>query len=152
MGNQPRQALSKRLRFEIFKRDMFCCQYCGRRSGPGIQMHVDHVVPVCEGGATVNINLVTSCEDCNAGKAGNPLHNDEMYLLFARALLCKRLEIERDGASLRMMRAAMDLGEDAGILIWLCRKVTCWQQFEVTINDFINYGVPIFREDTVAAA
>ena len=69
---QPRTALSVRTRFEIFKRDEFQCRYCGRRS-PEVVLQVDHIVPVCEGGTDDRMNLVTSCWECNSGKAGVPL-------------------------------------------------------------------------------
>jgi len=65
-------AISVRTRFEVFKRDDFCCQYCGRRS-PDVVLEVDHIVPICDGGADDPINLQTSCWDCNRGKGGVPL-------------------------------------------------------------------------------
>lgn len=66
-------ALSVRTRFEVFKRDEFTCQYCGRKS-PDVVLEVDHIVPVCEGGGDDQINLRTSCWDCNHGKAYIPLN------------------------------------------------------------------------------
>lgn len=65
-------ALSVRTRFEVFKRDQFCCQYCGRKS-PEVVLEVDHIVPVSSGGSDYPINLITSCWDCNRGKAAVPL-------------------------------------------------------------------------------
>lgn len=65
-------ALSVRTRFEVFKRDDFTCCYCGRKS-PEVVLEVDHIVPVCEGGLDDQINLVTSCWECNRGKGGVPL-------------------------------------------------------------------------------
>jgi HNH endonuclease len=65
-------ALSVRTRFEVFKRDEFRCQYCGRKS-PGIVLEIDHIVPLCDGGTDDPINLIASCWDCNHGKAGVPL-------------------------------------------------------------------------------
>lgn len=65
-------ALSVRTRFEIFKRDEFTCQYCGRKS-PDVVLEVDHIIPDCEGGTDDTINLTTACWDCNRGKAGKPL-------------------------------------------------------------------------------
>lgn len=67
-----RRSLSVRTRFEVFKRDDFQCRYCGRRS-PEVVLEVDHIVPVCEGGDDDPMNLVTSCWECNSGKAGVPL-------------------------------------------------------------------------------
>lgn len=65
-------AVSVRTRFEVFKRDEFTCQYCGRKS-PDVVLEADHIVPVCEGGSDDVINLRTSCWECNHGKAGKPL-------------------------------------------------------------------------------
>jgi Restriction endonuclease len=66
-------ALSVRTRFEVFKRDDFSCQYCGRKS-PEVVLEVDHIVPVAGGGADDVVNLRTSCWDCNRGKSDKPLH------------------------------------------------------------------------------
>lgn len=67
-----RKALSKRTRFEVFKRDGFRCAYCGSTPNDG-PLHVDHVVPVAEGGANEPSNLVTACASCNLGKSAVPL-------------------------------------------------------------------------------
>jgi hypothetical protein len=64
----PRKPISKRIRFEIFKRDSFTCQYCGK-AAPDVILEVDHVEPVSKGGKTVMLNLVTSCFKCNRGKS-----------------------------------------------------------------------------------
>lgn len=66
-------AISKRLRFEILRRDGFACRYCGLKSEDGLV--VDHVVPVALGGATEASNLVAACHDCNAGKSS--VHPDD---------------------------------------------------------------------------
>jgi hypothetical protein len=64
-------AVSKRLRFEIFRRDNHTCRYCGR-TAPEWPMQVDHVTPVALGGSDEATNLVTACKDCNAGKTSVP--------------------------------------------------------------------------------
>jgi Restriction endonuclease len=64
--------ISVRTRFEVFKRDEFTCQYCGRKS-PDVVLEADHIVPLVAGGSDDVMNLTTSCWDCNRGKAGNPL-------------------------------------------------------------------------------
>lgn len=58
-------ALSKRVRFEILKRDDHACHYCGA-TAPDVVLHVDHVVPVALGGSDNPDNLVTACQGCNA--------------------------------------------------------------------------------------
>lgn len=67
-----RKAISTRTRFEIFKRDSFTCQYCGRKP-PTVVLWVDHVMPVSKGGDNAVENLLTSCDQCNLGKSDVPL-------------------------------------------------------------------------------
>lgn len=64
-------AISKRLRFEILRRDNHTCQYCGEKA-PDVTLHVDHVVPVTLGGTDKPDNLVAACKDCNLGKTSVP--------------------------------------------------------------------------------
>lgn len=66
------RSLSKRLRFEIFKRDGFTCTYCGAKA-PDAILQVDHIVPVAAGGLDDVWNLTTACRDCNLGKSATPL-------------------------------------------------------------------------------
>lgn len=65
-------ALSKKTRFEVFKRDAFTCQYCGRKT-PDVVLEVDHIIPRAEGGGDEIENLVASCFDCNRGKSARLL-------------------------------------------------------------------------------
>lgn len=65
-------AASPRTRFEVLKRDLFTCRYCGQ-SSPAVVLEVDHVIPVSAGGSDDPMNLVTSCWDCNRGKSAVPL-------------------------------------------------------------------------------
>lgn len=59
-----------KVRFEIFKRDNFCCVYCGRNPREDkIKLHIDHKHPKNKGGADLYENFVTSCTDCNYGKS-----------------------------------------------------------------------------------
>ena len=68
-----RKAISKKLRFDIFKRDGFKCQYCGCFP-PNVVLEVDHIVPVFIGGENNIENLTTSCFDCNRGKGAKELN------------------------------------------------------------------------------
>ncbi|SCE61234.1 HNH endonuclease, partial [Streptomyces sp. Termitarium-T10T-6] len=61
-------AVSKRLRYEILRRDNHACRYCGA-TAPDVPLRVDHVTPVALGGTDTPGNLVTSCEPCNSGKS-----------------------------------------------------------------------------------
>jgi hypothetical protein len=67
-----RRALSKKTRFDVFKRDGFVCQYCGAHP-PAVILHVDHIHPVAEGGDNDTDNLITACEPCNLGKGARKL-------------------------------------------------------------------------------
>lgn len=60
-----------RQRFRVLKRDGFKCQSCGRSPATtaGVHLHVDHIVPWSNGGATIDDNLQTLCEHCNIGKS-----------------------------------------------------------------------------------
>ena len=60
-----RKALSVRKRFFVFKRDKYRCRMCG---ATGVELEVDHVVPVANGGSDAIDNLQTLCFKCNRGK------------------------------------------------------------------------------------
>ena len=70
-------ALSKTLRFEVFKRDKFTCQYCGKKA-PDVVLHADHIHPKAEGGTDDPLNLTTACVDCNQGKGKRMLSDDSV--------------------------------------------------------------------------
>jgi hypothetical protein len=61
-------AVSRRLRFEVLKRDNYTCRYCGAKA-PDVTLTVDHVIPTALGGSDEPANLVTACKPCNGGKA-----------------------------------------------------------------------------------
>lgn len=63
---------SKKIRFEIFKRDGFKCAYCGK-SPPAVILEVDHIEPKAKGGKDDINNYITACFDCNRGKRDIPL-------------------------------------------------------------------------------
>lgn len=63
-------AVSKRLRFEILRRDGYRCHYC-KSDGGGNPLTVDHVIPTALGGSDDPVNLVAACADCNAGKSAS---------------------------------------------------------------------------------
>lgn len=72
-----REPISKKLRFEVFKRDKFACQYCGAKA-PDVVLHADHIHPVAEGGKTEILNLVAACEACNGGKGARLLDDSSV--------------------------------------------------------------------------
>lgn len=66
----PRKTISKRLRYEVLRRDDYACRYCGERA-PGVVLTVDHIVPVALGGTDDPSNLGAACKDCNSGKTSS---------------------------------------------------------------------------------
>lgn len=67
-----RKGISKKMRFEVLKRDSFTCQYCGEKA-PNVLLQIDHIKPVSKGGTNDLMNLITACNDCNAGKSNREL-------------------------------------------------------------------------------
>lgn len=118
-----RKSLSKKLRFEVFRRDGFMCRYCGNRP-PEVALEVDHINPVARGGDNDPLNLVSSCVDCNRGKKARVLTEfaprpdaDMAYMELQqeiaeaeRYLGAKR---SRDEAFARVYRALMEVWSDA---------------------------------------
>ncbi len=69
---QIRRPLSPALRWDVLSRDAFACRYCGRRA-PDVELVIDHVIPVVEGGTDAPSNLAAACSECNAGKGRKTL-------------------------------------------------------------------------------
>ncbi len=67
----------KLTRVEIFNRDHYTCQYCGKQSH---QLTLDHVVPRNQGGRHTWDNLVSACAACNRKKAGRTPEQAHMTL------------------------------------------------------------------------
>ena len=70
-----RNLMSPSLRYEILRRDGFCCTICGRSAKDGVKLHVDHIKPIAKGGKTEWDNLRTLCQDCNLGKKDKFVRN-----------------------------------------------------------------------------
>ena len=64
-----RSLITNSVRFEVFRRDGYRCQICGRTRGDGAKLVVDHIVPVAKGGTSDMDNLQTLCFECNSGKS-----------------------------------------------------------------------------------
>ena len=69
----PRK-LSKK---EVFLRDKFTCQYCGKKVH---DLTLDHVIPRRQHGAHTWENVVTACNRCNLHKAGRTPAEAKMRL------------------------------------------------------------------------
>lgn len=74
---RPRVKLTRR---EVFRRDNYTCQYCGRHDVP---LTIDHVIPRHLGGEHSWTNVVAACPLCNHRKGGRTLEEAHMTLLRA---------------------------------------------------------------------
>lgn len=99
--------VSKRLRYEVLRRDNHACRYCGAAS-PDVALTVDHVVATALGGSDDPSNLVTACKDCNAGKSSSSADAavisdvDERAMRWSQAM---DIAIERRVAELSVERS-----------------------------------------------
>lgn len=90
MIKRPRHQ-RKLTRLEVFSRDQYACQYCGRQTK---ELTLDHVIPRRRGGNHTWENIVSACKPCNRRKGGytpeevgmkllrqpRPPHNDGFYI------------------------------------------------------------------------
>jgi len=65
-------------RVEVFNRDHYMCQYCGKESR---NLTLDHVMPRYRGGKHTWTNVVSACIPCNRHKAGRTPAEANMQLL-----------------------------------------------------------------------
>lgn len=71
---RPQMRLTRR---EVFLRDRYTCQYCGRQAR---DLTLDHVFPRHRGGRHTWENLVAACKTCNHRKAGRTPAEARMHL------------------------------------------------------------------------
>lgn len=55
---------AKYTRRNLYVRDGYCCQYCGKKFTP-MDLTIDHVIPKSHGGKLTWENTVTACKPCN---------------------------------------------------------------------------------------
>ena len=74
-SSEDRRGITLSLRYKVLVRDDFRCVRCGRSpaTSPGVELHIDHVVPFSKGGKTTLDNLETKCKECNLGKGNRHL-------------------------------------------------------------------------------
>ena len=71
---RPRVKLTRK---EIFIRDDYTCQYCGKHTS---DLTIDHIHPRSKGGPHTWENLVSACRVCNHRKGGKSLAEARMQL------------------------------------------------------------------------
>jgi hypothetical protein len=84
--------ISPQLRNEILERNGFTCQQCG--AGPGdpdpfnpsrkVRLHIDHIIPVTQGGTNDKNNLRVMCSACNQAKSNIQIPSESALNILAR--------------------------------------------------------------------
>ncbi len=67
-SSKKRIPISNELKHEIWRRDKFTCQYCGKDINQ-VVLEIDHILPVSKGGTNAKSNLQTLCVKCNRKKS-----------------------------------------------------------------------------------
>lgn len=136
--------VSKRLRYEVLRRDNHACRYCGA-AAPDAKLTVDHVLPVALGGTDEPGNLVTACNDCNAGKAASNPDSRLVEAVSADAL--RWAAAIRRAADIR----AAELESDEELLAWFETVWTkyWWGSQEMPTEDRIYFPRPSNWEQSV---
>lgn len=127
-----RKSVSNKIRFEVFKRDCFTCQYCGL-SSPKVVLEVDHIEPVSKGGSNNILNLITACKECNSGKS-NRLISDGSAV---EKQVIQLTEIQERRNQLQMMKRWRDE----------CLKIDA-EQLQIVIDQLeVFYEAGVCDED-----
>ncbi|KAA3527070.1 HNH endonuclease [Agrobacterium vitis] len=105
-----RKPIGKRLRFEVFKRDSFTCQYCGA-GAPDVLLEVDHLRPVSKDGDNDVLNLITSCQDCNRGKSNIEIDDSSAVKKQKSQLDALQARREQLDAMLQWRKGLLKIGE-----------------------------------------
>lgn len=121
-----RKTISNRVRFEVLKRDGFACHYCGRKS-PQVDLEIDHIQAVANGGSNDIGNLIAACQQCNSGKTDSRLWNQSSIDC------CGDSDIE-------MYCASLSVYED----LWL--ELTARFGFAITSKAAIDSTTKLFAE------
>ena len=72
---RPQGRLTRR---DVFLRDRFTCQYCGKQTK---DLTLDHVLPRHRGGLHDWENVIAACKPCNHRKAGRTPHEAHLRLI-----------------------------------------------------------------------
>ncbi|MBN1981661.1 MAG: HNH endonuclease [Chitinivibrionales bacterium] len=88
------------MRNEILERNGYTCQLCG--AGPGdtdpfnpnrkVRLHIDHIIPISQGGTDVKENLRVLCSSCNQGKSNVQPPSETALNIIAKIRKLPKLE------------------------------------------------------------
>jgi DNA replication protein DnaD len=147
-----RKSTGTRLRFNVFKRDDFTCQYCGRRT-PQVVLELDHVVPVSAGGTNDIDNLITSCWECNRGKADGLLGDRTPFTSTHEktiSILERELQLKEYNEVKRQQREREDA--DIAELLWYWDELAGRAARKVPEPNILRHWLRIFAVDQIKDA
>jgi len=86
------QGISPQLRNEILERNGYTCQLCGAGSkdpdpfNPNrtVRLHIDHIIPLSQGGTDGKDNLRVLCSACNQGRSNIQTPTESARNILAR--------------------------------------------------------------------
>lgn len=135
-----REPVSKRKRFEVFKRDNFKCQYC-YSCPPNVALEVDHIIPVSKGGKSSIENLITACFDCNRGKSDVELTTVPSSI--TDGLHEKKTAIEQFKAYKKMLKDSKKEMDDAinmveNVYSTVYSEYCFGEKFRISVKKFID--------------
>lgn len=81
---EERAPIDRELRLEVYRRDNFCCVWCGS----GSRLELDHIAPWSAGGADSFDNLRTLCHDCNEFRSNYSSPVDDRMRRFPSGFAC----------------------------------------------------------------
>lgn len=151
--NQRKQ-VSKKVRFDVFKRDGFQCQYCGKVP-PTVILEVDHVDPVANGGNNDIDNLVTACFDCNRGKSDRLLSSIPKTVNEKAEILAEREEQLRAYHEIvrkKQMRLESEVNQVSDIYSIFAPEYELTDLAKVSVRRFIETLGVVEVEDAMMVA
>lgn len=139
MAKNKRKYLSKKVRFEVLKRDSFTCQYCGKEA-PDVVLNIDHIKPVKDGGSNNMLNLITSCFDCNSGKKAIPLSDSSAVKKQKEQMKVINARREQLDLMIRWRKELEDIGDtELNYAIHILKSKTGFGLSKTGIGKFKKY-------------
>lgn len=133
-SSMGRKKFTAKERFEVFVRCGFRCHYCGATAETS-RLHVDHVIPVMQGGDVRGDNLVAACERCNLGKGCAPIGCPSLRCKISDEQVREAYEANRRGER-TLKESAIALGVSLSsltqrrILLGIPKPAKRWLKFD----------------------
>lgn len=144
-SKQTRKAITKTVRFEVFKRDSFTCQYCGRKA-PEAVLNVDHIKPVAFDSYGVfgddgqmDLAVASKCWNMVGGILRVTHDNPDMKeLYYIRGILRNRLNYVNERDCLAVLKQASGSGMPLDELKRISRQCRSWSAFKDQVYSYLG--------------